>query len=371
MSNSNDDISEMIRNSAGKAAMPSNEEIEKAVREMDLSNEVEESESFWVKRYLEFPAFVLDVVRDDSDAYIASLREAILAITRGEYGCLDYKGYKIYYNDTPYVWSISLEDGHKEYCYHLDFRCWALKMECYEEYHSEDERKAFIDPESGLFEKTVALLDKEIELLDEGKWIKKRKKLDVYDFKDYSPEGLSFEEIKWDDWIKKASLTLTCLLEDAIGRTKGLVYTEDNFDVFADVIRRMVFFADYGKRDRLGLDGLIQFEWKPKTKRDQYIWRCMDEYCLDYLPDRLIDNCAMYYLIEDLQGWEALAYVMPISAIWEMSHDYEPDSVKDEMLKVFDLMPNVGYRERLEKLIEEDRMKTGKGEETTDDQENI
>ena len=367
-----DDISQMIDNNTGKTPPPSPEKLEQALKSMASSADQEKTTSSWIIRYNELPPFMLDVVRDGSNIYVETLKEAILAITRGGYGSIDYKGYRIYYNDTPHVKSISIEDGHKEYSYFAGFRCEALMCEFYEEYQSEEERKAFLDPESELFEKTVALLDKEIESLDEGTWIKKRKKLNIYDFKDYSPEGVGFEKIEWDDRNKSASETFSLLLEDAVVRTKGHAYTEDVFHVFSDVIRRMVFFADYGKQNYLfELEGLICFEWKPKTKQDRYIWRCMDEFGQGDLPDRLLDNCTLYYFLEDPQGWEALAYILPIIALWEMCHDYEPESVKNEMLKVFDLIPDGGYRERIEKQIKEDRARAGKGEENRDDQENI
>ena len=84
-----------------------------------MASEIDEqlSGGTWIKRYREFPAYTLDVIRDGSDKYIEVLTKAILAITKGEYGYIDYKGYKIYYTDTPQIKSLSLEDGHKEYSY--------------------------------------------------------------------------------------------------------------------------------------------------------------------------------------------------------------------------------------------------------------
>ena len=125
----------------------------------------------------------------------------------------------------------------------------------------------------------------------------------------------------------------------------------------------MVFFADYGKRYYLvELQGYISFEWKPKTKREKYIWKCMQEFGQGDFPDRLFDNCTIYYFSDDPGGWEALAYVLPIAALWEMCQDYDPDSVKDGILKAFDLIPDgERYRERIEKLIAEDREKAKQG----------
>ena len=160
-------------------------------------------------------------------------------------------------------------------------------------------------------------------------------------------------------------------MEDAFSRANGIKYTKEDFDIFNDVVRRMVFFADYGKRNYLfRLQGLILYEWRPKTKRDLYIWHCMHEFGQGDLPDILLDNCTLYYFLDDPQGWEAVAYLLPIAALYEMCSDYEPDSVKDNMLKVFDVIPDDGYRERLERLIEEDRAKAEKGEQT-DDQTDI
>ncbi len=366
-----DDISQMIEKHAGDT-QPSMKKMKEAMDSMASEIDEQLSGGSRNKRCHELPAYTLDVIRDGSDKYIEALKKAILAITKGEYGYIDYKGYKIYYTDTPQIESISLEDGHKEYCYWIRFLCDAINIFCTEEYHSEEERMAFLDPENALFEKTVALLDEEIKYLDEGTWIKKRKKLKIYDFKDYSSEGLIFKKIDWDERNKSASNTFSYLMADAIMRAKGIEYTEEDFTVFSEVIRRMVFFADYGKKNYLfELEGLIRFEWEPKTEQDKYIKQCMDEFGQGDLPDHLLDNCSLYYFLEDPKGWKALAYILPIYALWEMCNNYEPDNVKDGLLKVFDLIPTGGYRERLEKLIEEDRAKAGKEGGGEDDQENI
>ncbi len=362
--NSYDDISEMIENNAETRHYPSEQEFEQAFRGMASSRDEEKQNNKWLKRYQSLQPYTLDVVRDGSDEYYKTLTEAILAITDGDCGYIDYKGYKIYYNDTPQVKSISLIDGHKEYSYWVGFCCDALAIESYEEYHSEDERRAFLDPENDLFEKTLALLDKKIEYLDEGKWIKRKKTLRINDFKDYTPDFLRFERISYDERNRQAAYTFSHLIEDARMRAKDLEFTEDDFNIFSDVIRRMVFFADYGKRNSLvDLQGLIWYEWKPKTKRDRYIWRCMNEFGQRDLPDRLLDKCAVYFYIDDPRGWEAMAYLLPIVTLWAMCDDYKPDNVKNGMLKVFDLVPDKGYKERIEKLIEEDRAKTEGGSE--------
>ncbi len=357
-----DDIDEMIEKNNETTYSVSPEELRQAMRSMALSAGEEKATDPWLMRYNTLPAYSLDAVRDGSDEYFNALTKAILAITSGNYGSIDYKGYKIYYIDSPQVRSISIKDSHKEYSYRVSFRCDALNVIHYEEYHSEDERRSFLNPENELFRKTLALLDKEIEELDKGEWIKKKKTLKIYDFKDYSPEKLRFKRIEWEDRVKEAADTLSFLMDDAHQRTRGVAFTEDHFEVFADVIRRMVFFADYGKRnDLVDLQGFILYEWKPKTKRNQYIWRCMNEFGQGDLPDNLLDNCALYYLIDDPQGWEAMAYLLPIVALAEMCQEYEPDNVKDDMLTVFDMIPEGGYRERIEKLIAEDRIKAGKG----------
>ncbi len=93
----------------------------------------------------------------------------------------------------------------------------------------------------------------------------------------------------------------------------------------------------------------------------------MTEFGQGDLPDRLLDNCSIYYFLDDPQGWEAMAYLLPIVALWEMCQDYDPDNVKNEMLRIFDLIPITGYRYKIEKLIEEDRANGG----FKYDQENI
>ncbi|MBO4900013.1 MAG: hypothetical protein J5509_06955 [Lachnospiraceae bacterium] len=362
-----DDISKMIEENAGKSAPVSQEELMKAMDSMAASHAEEKANDPWIKRSRKLPAYALDVIRDGSDEYHKALTDAILAITEGEYGYIDYKGYKIYYNDTPHLKSISLKDGKKEYSYWISFECDALRCTCYEEYESEEERKGFLDPKNELFEKTLAMLDREIEYLDEGSWIKEKKKLNIYDFKDYTPGERRFESIEWDERNKIASNMLSYLMDDALKRARGHEYTEADFAVFADVIRTMIYFADYGKRNYLfELEGLIQFKWKPKTKHDRFIWQCMDEFGQGDLPNRLFDNCTLYYFLHDPQGWEAVAYLAPIMALWEMCHDYDPDSIKDGLLRLFDRIPAEGDRERIEKLIEEDRAKAGKGGDTDD-----
>ena len=368
---SHDDISEMIESTAGTTTPHSPEELAEALRKMAELTDEEVGNNLWTQRSESLQSYPLDVIRDGSDEYIKALTEAILAITGVDYGSIDYKGYKIYYNDKPRINSLSLEDGHVEYSYNIGFHCDALNIESYEEYHSEEERKAYLDPESELFEKTLGLLDYEIGLLDEGKWLKKKKTLGIYNFKDYSPDARKFKRMEWEDRDNDASDTFSFLIEDALERANGMAFTEDDFNIFADVIRRMVFFADYGKRNYLvNLQGLIWFEWKPKTKRDRYIWLCMDEFGQGDLPDRLLDNCTIYYFRDNPQGWEALAYLLPIAALWEMCQDYDPDNVKNVMLNAFSLLPEEGYRERIEKLIEEDRAKADKGG-SEDDPENI
>ena len=190
-----DDLSELIENYAGKSSPASPEDMKKALRTMAASEDAERSENPWIKRKHELPVFTLDVIRDGSEKYYNALTDAILAITGGDYGSIDYKGYRIYYTDTPHIRSFSLIDGHKEYSYELSFQCDALSTFCYEKYNSEDERKAFLDPHNEMFRKTIGLLDKEISFLDDGKWIKERKKLNIYDFKDYSPKQLKLEQI--------------------------------------------------------------------------------------------------------------------------------------------------------------------------------
>ena len=332
------------------------EKLDEALKDFASSYDEEKETNPWIKRMQTLPAYTLDVKRDGSDEYYRALTEAILAITKGDHGYIDYKDYKLYYSDTPSIKSISLKDGHKEYSYEIAFNCDALSFFCFEEYHSEDERMAYLDPENDLFEKTLALLDRQLEELDKGTWIKKKKKLDIYDFKDYSPENRRFKQTEWDSRVEEAENTLAFLMEEAHKRSKGHDFTEGDFEIISEVIRRMVFFADYGKRNSLvDLQGYIWFKWKPAAKRDQYIWRCMDEFGQGDLPDRLLDNCTIYYFLEDPQGWEAMAYLLPIVALAEMNEDYEPDDVKNEMLRVFDLIPENGYKERIEKLIEYDR----------------
>ncbi len=332
-------------------------DIREAMSSLAASEDEERDNNPWIIRCHNLPAYQLDVSRDGSDEYFNALTDAILAITKGEYGSIEYKGFQIYYDDMPRVKCISLADGHIEYCYWITFRCNALSMEGCDEYHSEEERMAFLDPGNDLFQKTLELLDNEIAYLDEGKWIKE-KKLEIYDFNDNSDVNRHFKKIEWEDRNKDASATFSFLMENATMRTKGLAFTEDDFELFADVIRKMVFFADYGVGGwlaRADLHGFVLCEWKPQTKRDRYIWRCMHEFGQFDMPDNLLDNCTIYYLVDDPQGWEALAYLLPITALWIMCEDYEPDLVKKEMLDVFDLIPDNGYRDRIERMIEEDR----------------
>ncbi len=349
------------------------EKMLEGLRAMAEATDEERSNNPRIKRYHDLPAYPLDAVRDGSDSYFKTLTEAILAAAAGDYGSINYKGYKIYYMDTPSLKSLSLEDGHKEYSYEIRFMCDALCRFGIAEYHSEEERKAFLDPESEQFKMTLALLDRQIEYLDEGTWIKGRKKLKRYELKDYSPGDIHFADIEWADRTADAEATYGFLLEDAMTRAKGCPYTEEDFDIFAAMIRKMVFFTDYGKRNSLcRLQGLV-WEWKPETKREKYILRCMKEFGQGDLPDRLLDNCTIYYLVDDPQGWEAAAYLIPIIVLKEICQDQDlnPDRVKDEMLRIFDLVPDGSrYRERMEKLIEEDRAKAGKGE-NGDDQEGI
>lgn len=339
---------------------PSSEKWKQAIMKMVSIMEEESTTDPWIRRHQDLQEYKLDVVRDGSDEYFNALTEAIQAVTGGDYGSIDYKGYKIYYTDTPRIKSISGIDDHVEYSYEMCFQCDALRILNYEEYHSEDERKAFLDPESDLFHKTVELLDKEIEYLDEGIWIKNKKTLNIYDFKDYSHEELGFKEIKWGERENDSSSTFSYLMKHAFSQIEGLAFTEEDFGIFADVIRRMIFFADYGKRSDFGLvdlQGYIRYEWKPETKRDRYVWRCMDEFGQGDLPDRLLNNCTIYYLLDDPRGWEAVAYLLPILSLAQMCQDYEPDRVKESILMVLDIIKAGGYRERIEKLIEEDRVK--------------
>ena len=350
-------VNDTPKNSKNK---PSSEKLEQAMMKMISIKEEESSADPWIRRYQDLQEYKFDVVRDGSDEYFNALTEAILAVTRGDYGSIDYKGYKIYYTDTPRIKSISVVDDHVEYSYEMSFQCDALRIYECEEYHSEDERKAFLDPASDLFHKTVELLDKEIEYLDEGIWIKNKKTLNIYDFKDYSYEELRFEGRKWDEREIDSSSTFSYLMKHAFSQIEGLAFTEKDFNIFAEIIRRMVFFADYGKNSDFGLvdlQGYIWYDWKPETKRDRYIWRCMDEFGQGDLPDRLLDNCTIYYLLDDPRGWEAVAYLFPILSLAQMCQDYEPDHVKEAILKIFDIIEVGGYRERIEKLIEEDRVK--------------
>ena len=365
--NSHDDLAEMIKNSRGIEPLPSWEEMLQAMEALYSSNDEAESTDLWLERYHTLPAYILDVTRDGSEGYFRALTEAILAITRGDHGSIEYKGYRIYYLDTPHVHSVSVADGHKEYSYELSFRCDALMSVYLEKYHSEEERLAYLDPENDLFGKTLALLDRVLETLDEGKWLRSRKKLRIRDFRGRSSERPKFPEIEWEERYNAAADTLTFLMDDAIARAKGLPYTEDDFCMFADVIRRMVFFADLGKRAGLVmLEGFVRFDWKPSSGKDRYIWRCMHEFGQGDLPDRLLENCAIYYFLDNPQGWEAVADLFPILALGEMCQEYEPDDVKNGMLKAFDLVPDAGYRERVEKLIEEDRAMAQKGEDEDD-----
>ena len=109
-----------------------NEKLTQALHVMASSSEEEKSRDPRLKRYHELPSYPLTVTRDGSDQYIKALTDAILAATIGGYGSIDYKGYKIYYTDTPYLASMSLEDGHKEYSYEISFQCDALSYICFE-----------------------------------------------------------------------------------------------------------------------------------------------------------------------------------------------------------------------------------------------
>ena len=368
-----DDVSKMIEENKESSNPISPEKMEEAMSDFAKSIDEAELGDSWVKRYHDLPAYKLDVRRDDSEAFAQALTEAIMAITKGEYGSIDYNGYRIYYSDEPQIASISLESGKKEYDFWIRFLCDALSCFSMAEYHSEEERKAFLDPNSKSFETTLGLLYEVIENLDAGKWIKGRKKLDIYDFKDYTSKELIFKNIEWDERNKRAACIFSYLMEEAIMRAKGTEFTEIDFKIFSSIIRRMVFFADYGKRSSFGLvdlQGLIWYRWKPKTKRDRYIWQCMDEFGQGDLPDNLLDRCTLYYFLYDPQGWEALACVVPIMVLWEMCNGYEPDDVKNKMFEMFSITPGKSRLKEIEKLIEEDRKKQAK-EINADDQEDI
>ena len=367
-----DDLTELIEQNAGNTSV-SPKEIEAAISRLAELKDEQEANKPRTGDKQNLRVYKLDVVRDESDAgYIKALTDAIVAVTRGDFDILDYKGYAIYYTDAPQVSGISLEDGHAEYRYDICFKCDALMCFYTEEYHSEEEREAFLDPENEAFEKTLGLLNEIIRSLDEGKWLKKKKGVKIYEFKDYSNRERGFKDIEWGDREKDASQTLSFLLEECEMRTRGVEFTEDDFALFADVIRRMVYFADYGKRNyMLELERLVEFIWEPKTKVDHYIKLCMEEFGQFDVPDRLFDNCTIYYFHYDPRGWEALAYILPIMALSGMNGEYEPDDVKSRLLQVFDIIPKVGYRERVEMLIEEDRAKAAKAGGSGDDQEDI
>ena len=367
-----DNILEMIAKSAKDENPLSPEEIKQGMFNMlELEDEVQ-SNNPWIKRYHTLPVYSLDVVRDDSNEYRKALADAIVAITGGDYGSIDYRGYKIHYNETPYISSYSVKDGSVKYSYDLGFVCDALLGQEVEEYSSEDERKAFLDPEDDSFVRTVTMLDRVIKDLDEGTWLREKKTLRLFDFKYYNPELIYFNKIGWDDREKDAAGTLSFLMKYATERAKGIEYTEDDFELFAGVIRRMVFFADYGKRNYLySLEGFVLYKWEPETKLERYIWRCMREFGQGDVPDRLFDNCTIYYFLDDPQGWEAIAYILPIIALGVMCSEFDPDEVKTELLRVFDIIPYNGYVERIEKLIEEDRAGADKTGGSENDKEGI
>ncbi len=353
-----DEIDDLIRKLSGNSNVLSEKNLLEAMRWFSSLRDGEKENNTWIIRYRSLESFKLDANRDGSETYYRALKDALIAITIGDYGSLEYKGYKIYYSDTPVLSGISLGDGREKYRYQLGFHCDALSVEYYEEYNSDEERKAYIDPENELFDKTLELLDREIEALDEGIWIKEKKKLSIYDFKDYEGDNSRFKKIEWDDMEKDASETFTHLMNDAHMRSKDLPFTEADFEIFADVIRLMIFYADYGKRvSRCDLERFVLYEWKPKSERNCYIWQCMDLFDVYCIPDDLLDGCAIYYFIYDPQGWEAVACTIPILVLWKMCLDYDPDDLKNQILKYFDFIPGDGYRERIEMLIETDRTK--------------
>ncbi len=366
-----DDIDDMIQNNAGDQAPPSPDEISSAAMSLFyVKEEIKKSDS-WIRRYRTLPALNLEVKRDDSDEYFKALKDALIAITSGDYGSIDYKGYQIYYTDTPQVSSISAVGGHVGYSYWITFHCDALRVGHYEEYHSEEERVAYLTPGNELFEKTLVLLDRFLQDLDDGTWIKKKNTLEIYDFKNYSSDATGFKKHNMEDRNKDANSTFMVLFDDAFKRAEGHGFSEKDFETIADVIRRMVFFADYGKRNYLfQLEGFVRYTWKPKSKLNKYIRRCMNKFGQGDQPDRLLDACAMYYYLYNPQAWEAVACILPLIALWEMCRDYDPDNVRDRMLDIFNFIPHDGYRERVAELVEGDRAKSQKGECTYDQNDN-
>ena len=166
-------LAEIFGVGAEKPPLPSPEEMKNG---LSIGREKEEEirkENKWLKRLHMLPSFKFESKRDGSTQYKASLKEAVIAVTTGNFGSLEYKGYKLYYDDTPRVKSWSLDGKRIEYSYEVKFVCEALRLEQCEFYHSEEERRAYYDPENEeYFSKTMALLDARFELLDKGSWLK-------------------------------------------------------------------------------------------------------------------------------------------------------------------------------------------------------
>ena len=369
MGSTKDSLSEIIGKTAGDTPSPSSEEMFRGFEGMHSREKEIREQNEWLKRYHSLPSYAFKTERDGSEKYTKELKEALKAITKGEFGSVEYKGYKVYYDDTPRISSWSIDGKSFSYSYEIKFECEALSAGHCEKYESEEERVMFLDPENEeYFKKTLALLDAEFELLDDGTWIRKKKTLGITDFRDYDPSWVKFPQTSWEEADKEAADSLVRLLHDALERVNGVDFSEKEFLIISDTIRRMVYFADYGKRvGFIKLHGLIMFEWAPETKAERFIWKCMNEFGQGKIPNTLVDNCTVHYFLHDPKGWEALAYLLPIRALAGMCSGEEPDKIKDELLKCFEAVPGDGWKERTEEMIKADRAKAAsKGGEADD-----
>ena len=59
------------------------------MRELAQDEDETKSNDIWMSRYHDLPSYLLDVTRDGGDGYLAALTDAILAVTKGDFGSID------------------------------------------------------------------------------------------------------------------------------------------------------------------------------------------------------------------------------------------------------------------------------------------
>lgn len=354
----NNDIDRFL-DKAADVQITSNDDVLEVFREMTKMNmELASKNNYWKEKRETLPPFVFpDVSKDDTEAYQKALEEVYFALVGDEYGCVEYKGEILYYDDTPTVSGYSLKTHEASYSTAASLHCENFSLWMQWDYSSEEERQELIHHENpSTVKEMTERVQEMLDMIDSGNFRKLKRKLYTFDFKEQPSGKWKYGEDHEADNFGRIDLDIET---DAFRKTKGLKMSEEGFQAISDAIRLVVQYCRAIKKEGLYALDTILFHWKSvESPVINFINRSCENFLNGIELLSLADNMVITYYRDDPKGWIAVAYSVAFQGIYLMSLGAEPDLLEKRLPSMLKPLSRDQFpTERLEKMLAEDNIK--------------